>query len=169
MAHQMRCYILHAWASTEVYAHQRTDNLAVLIADNTEASLTKCLVDNRWKHGVKLLHDWKNASKRCEFFWFYLYLCHVLLRFMLVLNCNTKISEKSDMAKSWALGFAACHKQELFVAQELINKIKCCGIKDPIYKNHRKALSWSCGNNLQFCWLSWWLRWNINVSWNNIK
>ena len=36
------------------------------------------------------------------------------------------------MAKSWALGFAACHKQELFVAQELINKVKskCCGIKD---------------------------------------
>ena len=36
------------------------------------------------------------------------------------------------MAKFWALGFAACHKQELFVAQELINKVKskCCGIKD---------------------------------------
>ena len=33
---------------------------------------------------------------------FYLYLCHVLLRFTLVLICNTKISEKSDMAKSWA-------------------------------------------------------------------
>ena len=31
----------------EVHAHQRTDNLAVLIADNTAASLTKCLVDNR--------------------------------------------------------------------------------------------------------------------------
>ena len=28
------------------------------------------------------------------------------------------------MTKSWALGFAACHKQELFVAQELINKVK---------------------------------------------
>jgi len=39
-------------------------------------------------------------SKRCEFFRFYLYLCHVLLRFTLVLICNTKISEKSDMAKS---------------------------------------------------------------------
>ena len=44
------------------------------------------------------------------------YLCHVLLRFMLVLNCDTKISEKPDMTKSWALSFAACHKQELFVA-----------------------------------------------------
>ena len=47
----------------------------------------------------------------------------MLLRFVLVLNCNTKISEKSDMTKSWTLGFAACHKQELFVAQELINKV----------------------------------------------
>ena len=39
------------------------------------------------------------------------------------------------MTKSWALGFAACHKQELFVAQELINKVKskCCGIK--VYMN----------------------------------
>ena len=26
------------------------------------------------------------------------------------------------MTKSWALGFATCHKQELFVAQELITK-----------------------------------------------
>ena len=39
------------------------------------------------------------------------------------------------MTKSWTLGFAACHKQELFVAQELINKFKskCCGIKG-LYK-----------------------------------
>ena len=47
-----------------------------------------------------------------------------MLRFMLVLIDNTKVSEKSDMTKSWALCFAACHKQELFVAQELINKVK---------------------------------------------
>uniref|UniRef100_UPI003FD85856 hypothetical protein n=1 Tax=Alistipes putredinis TaxID=28117 RepID=UPI003FD85856 len=46
---------------------------------------------------------------------------HVLLRFTLVLNCNTKISEKSDMQ----------NPEQLFVAQELINKVKskCCGIK----------------------------------------
>ena len=37
-----------------------------------------------------------------EFFIFYLYLCHVLLLFTLVLICNTKIGEKSDMAQSWA-------------------------------------------------------------------
>ena len=30
----------------------------------------------------------------------FIYICHVLLRFTLVLICNTKISEKSDMAKS---------------------------------------------------------------------
>ena len=47
-----------------------------------------------------------------------------MLRFILVLNCNTKISEKSDMTKSWVLGFDACYKQELFVAQKLINKVK---------------------------------------------
>ena len=41
-----------------------------------------------------------------------------------ILICNTKISKKSDMTKSWALGFATCHKQELFVAQELIKMIK---------------------------------------------
>ena len=41
-----------------------------------------------------------------------------------ILICNTKIGEKSDMTKSRVLGFAACHKQELFVAQELINKVK---------------------------------------------
>ena len=34
-----------------------------------------------------------------------------------ILIRNTKIGEKSDMAKSCALGFAACRKQELFVAQ----------------------------------------------------
>ena len=38
-------------------------------------------------------------------------------------DLHTKIGEKSDMTKSWALCFAACHKQELFVAQELINKV----------------------------------------------
>ena len=35
------------------------------------------------KHGVKLLHDRKNSTKRCEFLRFYLYLCHVMLRFHL--------------------------------------------------------------------------------------
>ena len=42
----------------------------------------------------------KYSSKRSDSLRFYLYLCHVLLRFMLVLNFNTKISGKSDMAKS---------------------------------------------------------------------
>ncbi|MCI6491039.1 MAG: hypothetical protein MSA28_02780 [Prevotella sp.] len=52
------------------------------------------------------------------------------LMILLVVKRITKVIEKSDMAKSWALGFAACNKQELFVAQELINnvKLKCCGI-----------------------------------------
>ena len=51
--------------------------------------------------------------------------------FRLFSNCNTKISENSDMAKSWAARLCRLPKQELFVAQELINKVKskCCGIK----------------------------------------
>ena len=46
--------------------------------------------------------------------------------------CNTKIGENLTWQNPGPLGFAACHKQELFVAQELINKVKskCCGIKD---------------------------------------
>ena len=36
-----------------------------------------------------------------------------------ILICNTKIGEKSDMTKSWVLGFAACHKQELLLLRNL--------------------------------------------------
>jgi len=47
-----------------------------------------------------------------------------------VLICSTKVSEKSDMTKSWAARLCRLPQQELFVAQELINKVKlkCCGI-----------------------------------------
>ena len=44
------------------------------------------------------------------------------LMILLVFKCSTKVSEKSDMTKSWAT----------FVAQELelikTVKLKCCGI-----------------------------------------
>ena len=30
-----------------LFSHQRTNNFAVLVSDDTAASLTKCLVDNR--------------------------------------------------------------------------------------------------------------------------
>ena len=45
--------------------------------------------------------DSKYSSKRCEFLRFYLYLCHVILEFCLSSFRNTKVSENSDMAKSW--------------------------------------------------------------------
>ena len=49
---------------------------------------------------------------------------------LLVLNCSTKVSEKSDMTKSWAAQLCRLPQQELFVAQELIKaiKLKYCGI-----------------------------------------
>ena len=64
----------------------------------------------------------RHDSMSVNFVRFYLYLCHVLLRLTLVLNCNTKISEKSDKH----------NPEQLFVAQELINKVKskCCGMKE---------------------------------------
>ena len=37
-----------------------------------------------------------------DFLRFYLYFCHVIDDFLLVLKRSTKLSEKSDMAKSWA-------------------------------------------------------------------
>jgi hypothetical protein len=43
----------------------------------------------------------KFFTPNSEFLGFYVYLCHVIDDF-LVLFCNTKISEKSDKAKSWA-------------------------------------------------------------------
>ena len=73
---QMSGDILDAWAATEINDHKRKDDFAVLITIQP-AYLTKWLDDHRWKHGVKLLHDWKNSSKRCEFLRFYCYLCHV--------------------------------------------------------------------------------------------
>ena len=54
----------------------------------------------------------------------------ISLMILLVLNCSTKVSEKSDMAKSWAARLCRLPQQEYFVAQELIKivKLKCCGI-----------------------------------------
>ena len=49
---------------------------------------------------IKLFHDWKDSSKRSEFFGFYLYICHVIRRFCYTSFCSTKVGEKSDMAKS---------------------------------------------------------------------
>jgi hypothetical protein len=52
------------------------------------------------------------------------------LMILLVLICSTKVSEKSDMTKSWAARLCRLHQQEPFVAQVLIKKVKlkCCGI-----------------------------------------
>ncbi len=45
------------------------------------------------------------------------------LMILLDLICSTKVSEKSDMAKSWAARLCRLTQQELFVAQELITKL----------------------------------------------
>ena len=50
---------------------------------------------------LKSLSHVKYSSKSGDFLRFYAYLCHVIT-ILLVLICSTKISEKSDMTKSWA-------------------------------------------------------------------
>ncbi|MBQ8712980.1 MAG: hypothetical protein IJ551_09235 [Prevotella sp.] len=54
------------------------------------------------------------------------------LMILLVLICSTKVSKNLAWQNPGPLAFAASRVEELFVAQELINKVKlkCCGIKD---------------------------------------
>lgn len=68
-----------------------------------------------------MLHDWKYASKRSEFLGFYCYLCHVCYGFLCLWIRNTKISENSDMAKSWATFCCPGTYKN--------NYQSCCGIK----------------------------------------
>jgi hypothetical protein len=72
----------------------------------------------------------KYSSKGVIFSDFMLTFAMSLKIFLLVLKRSTKVSEKSDMAKSWAARLCRLPQQELFVAQELINKVKlkCCRI-----------------------------------------
>ena len=61
----------------------------------------------------------KYSYQRSEFLRFNLYLRHAILEFCLFSFSNTKISEITDMAKSWAFGSAVWLVQKLFVAQVL--------------------------------------------------
>ena len=61
----------------------------------------------------------KYSSKRNDYHRFYLYLCHAI-EVLLVLKCSTKVSEKSDMAKSWAIFCCSGTYKKV--------KLKCCGI-----------------------------------------
>ena len=87
---------------------------------------------------IKLLHDGKNPSKE----WDTQIFCTFAMSFrvFVCLFCDTKISEISDMAKSW----------ETFVAQLLIKTIKvyCCGNKvhnSIIIEGNTSVRLWRCG------------------------
>lgn len=71
---------------------------------------------------IKLFHDRKDSSKRSEFFGFYCYLCHVCYDFPCLWIRNTKVSENSDMAKTWATKCCPGTYKN--------NYQLCCGIKD---------------------------------------
>ena len=76
-----------------------TQNLAVLIAERC-APKSQDFVDYRTHKKGKMLPHVKYSSKRSDFLRFYAYLCHVIDDFLLLVICSTKVSEKSDMAKS---------------------------------------------------------------------
>ena len=80
----------------------------------------KNFIDNGTHVTRKYPSQINNSSKMSNFLRFYLYFCHVIDDFLLVLKRSTKVSEKSDMA----------NPGQLFVAHELIKKVKlkCCGI-----------------------------------------
>ena len=106
--HQMSGDILYAWAATEINAHKRTDDFAVLITIQP-ASHTEGWVDYRWEIGVKLLHYWKKLLHYWKKILQKERVSQILLLFLSCLSglihiliCNSKICEKSDMAKSWA-------------------------------------------------------------------
>lgn len=122
--------------ATKIYAHQRTQDFTVLIAILC-ASQSSCGIYGWCPKSIKLLHDGKNPSKGVRYSDF-LYFCHV--RVFVCLFCDTKISEISDMAKSW----------ETFVAQLLIKTIKvyCCGNKvhnSIIIEGNTSVRLWRCG------------------------
>ena len=59
----------------------------------------KNFIDNGTHVTRKYPSQINNSSKMSDFLRFYLYFCHVIDDFLLVLKRSTKVSEKSDMAK----------------------------------------------------------------------
>ena len=81
--------------------------------NRTIYTLDRGWVDYRWQCWVKLLHDWKDSSKRSELLGFYLYFCHVIQRF-----CYTSFAALRQVRnRTWQ------SPVQLFVAQVLIKKI----------------------------------------------
>ena len=65
------------------------------------SSKTQNFIDNGTHVTRKYPSHINYSSKMSDFPRYYLYLCHVIDDFLLVLKRSTKVSEKSDMAKSW--------------------------------------------------------------------
>ena len=80
---------------------------------------------------IKGIRETKNIPPKAVIFSdFMLTFAMSLKFFLLVLKHSTKVSKKSDMAKSWTARLSRLPQQELFVAQEIIKKVKLkrCGI-----------------------------------------
>ena len=95
---QIQVEVFHAVATTAENGKDCPYYLAVLIANKLTAK-PQVGVDYGGQNTVKFVQDEKYSAKSADFLRFLLYLCHVMM-ILLVLICSTKVSEKSDMAKS---------------------------------------------------------------------
>ena len=68
--------VFDAGTATEVHAHYRANDFAVLITEKF-ASKTECRVNNSAQNSVKFVNNWKKFAKSGDFARFKLYLCHV--------------------------------------------------------------------------------------------
>ena len=68
--------VFDAGTATEVHAHYRANDFAVLITEKF-ASKTECRVNNSAQNSVKFVHNWQKSAKSADLAIFKLYFCHV--------------------------------------------------------------------------------------------
>ena len=95
---QIQVEVFHAVATTAENGEDGPYYLAVLIAYQLTAK-SQVGVDYRGKNTVKSVQNEKYSAKSADFLRFLLTFAMSLM-ILLVLICSTKVSEKSDMAKS---------------------------------------------------------------------
>ena len=93
--------VFDAGTATEVHAHYRANDFAVLITEKF-ASKTECRVNNSAQNSVKFVHNWQKSAKSGDFAIFKLYFA-MSVNFPMKLSRITKFGEISDIAKPWAI------------------------------------------------------------------
>ena len=108
-------------------------------------------------------YSWENcsmtreySSKRSVCLRFNLYFCHVYRRILLFSFCSTKISENSDMAKSWAARFCrlASLRNRLCCLASLSNRLCRLPKQELLLLRYLKSLIFNSVAELRAIWNS---------------